>query len=145
MDFRAGAGATRLMRIVVGAAATALAMVLWLPSCFFAAWSAWWAVVPLVLSVPITLWYVPRFTRSIRGALTDEAVYAAYGIVWQRELFVPVEALRTFEIWTLPLHRLFRCRTVILRFAGGAAWLPLLEETQAYALTEWLEHKEDRA
>ncbi len=145
MEFRAGTGATRLIRTVVWAAATAIAVVLWLPSRFFAAWSPWWAAVPLMVCVPIALWYVPRFTRSIRGALTNDAVYAAYGILWKRELFVPVEALRTFEIWTLPLHRIFGCRTVILRFAGGSAWLPLLEKAEAYALTEWLEHREDMA
>ena len=144
MEFCAGTGATRLMRIAVGAVVTAIAVILWLPSRFFEAWSPWWAIVPFALSIPIILWYVPRFTRSIRGTLTNEAVYASYGIVWRRELFVPIEALRTFEIWTLPLHRIFRCRTVILRFAGGAAWLPLLEETEAYVLTERLERKGDR-
>ena len=95
-----------------------------------------------VLTVFLALWYPPRYCRSMQGVFDGEAVRAVQGVLWKKELFVPMTALRTFEISSTPLQRYFGCRTVVLRFAGGAAWLPLLAEDMAYALTRALEQRE---
>ena len=42
-------------------------------------------------------------------------------------------------VWMNWLHTVFRCRTVVLRFAGGCVWLPLLDEHVAARLTQRLE------
>lgn len=65
------------------------------------------------------------------------------GVLWRRQIFVPMQALRTFETWQTPIQRLFHCRTLILRFAGGAAILPLLPDPDALMLTRMLEECEE--
>lgn len=133
-----------MLRVMVAVGALTVAALLGVPSLFWNRWPWWcgWSVaLPLFLC---GMWYAPRLTRSLRGALAPQAIYAAYGVVWTREWYVPLEALRTFEVWTPPLHRLFRCRTVVLRFAGGCAWLPLLARQDADRLAEWLARREER-
>ncbi len=142
MEFRAGTGAVWVLRTVLLAAVLLAATVLWLPSLLWTDWPTACAVLPL-FTVPLGWWYTKRLTRSLHGAVTKTAVRARYGVLWRRELFVPVAALRTFEVWTPPLHRACRCRTVVLRFAGGAAWLPLLDKEDADRLTAWLEALEE--
>lgn len=142
MEFRAGTGAVWVLRMVLLAAVLLAAAVLWLPSIFWTVWPMTCAVLPF-LAVPLGWWYDERLARSLYGTATKTAVRARYGVLWRREIFVPVSALRTFEVWTPPLHRLFRCRTVVLRFAGGAAWLPLLDKEDADRLTAWLEKGEE--
>ncbi|MBP3435641.1 MAG: PH domain-containing protein [Clostridia bacterium] len=139
MEFRAGKGAVWILRVTLVAVNVIVAVLLWLPSCFWPWWPWWSCLFPVVAVLPLWLFYLPKLTRSLRGSFDSYAVRASYGILWRRELFVPVDALRTYEIWTPPLHRLFDCRTVILRFAGGSAWLPLLDRRDAYVLTARLE------
>ncbi len=144
MELRAGTGAAWVLRVIITTATLATAVLLWVPSLFWhwwPRWCGWVAALPLFL---FGMWYAPRLTRSLRGALAPQAIHAVYGVVWTREWYVPFEALRTFELWTPPLHRLFRCRTVVLRFAGGCAWLPLLARQDADRLAEWLAHREER-
>ncbi len=143
MPFRAGCGAVWILRILLLLLTVLLSLLLWLPARVWELWSPWCAALPFLPIIPVWIRYLPRLSRSLHGRLDGGAVRACYGILWRRELFVPVGSLRTFEIWTPPLHRLFRCRTVILRFAGGSAWLPLLDWQDAYALAEYLEQAEE--
>lgn len=76
---------------------------------------------------------------SLHGSCDAQAVRAEKGVFWTQKLFIPVSSLRTVESWATPLHRLCRCRTIVLRFAGGAAFLPFLPEEQAERLTALLE------
>lgn len=85
------------------------------------------------------LWYAPRYAGSLHGSCDAQAVRAEKGVFWTQKLFIPVSSLRTVESWATPLHRLCRCRTIVLRFAGGAAFLPFLPEEQAERLTALLE------
>ncbi len=142
MEFRAGKGAVWVLRVTLTVLMLILAVLLWLPSRTWDWYPAWSGLIPIVIAIPLSVWYLPPLTRSLHGSFDSHAVRATYGLLWRRELFVPVDALRTYEIWTPPLHRLFECRTVILRFAGGSAWLPLLDWRDAYALTVRLEQAE---
>ena len=89
------------------------------------------------------LWYPPRFAASMEGSFDGEAVRARMGVLWKREVFIPMNALRTFESWAPPLHRIWNCRTIVLRFAGGGAMLPLLSEREAGQLVQMLEDSEN--
>ena len=132
-----------MLRVIMTVATLAIAVLLWVPSLFWE-WWPWWcgwvAALPLYV---FGMWYTRRLARSLRALLAAQAIHAVYGVVWTREWYVPLEALRTFEVWTPPLHRLFRCRTVVLRFAGGCAWLPLLARQDADRLAEWLACREE--
>lgn len=144
MELRAGTGAVWVLRVILAVGALTAGVLLWIPSLFWEWWPLWCGcgvALPLFLC---SVWYAPRLTRSLRGVLTPQAIHAVYGVVWTREWYVPLEALRTFEVWTPPLHRLFRCRTVVLRFAGGCAWLPLLARQDADRLAERLARREER-
>lgn len=96
----------------------------------------WWWPLP-----PATVWvlYVPFLVRSIVGDCRPEGIYVRFGVIWRREMRVPFSTLRTYEIWAPPLHRVFRCRTVILRFAGGSVWLPLLATETAAMIVAYVE------
>ena len=142
MKFYAGDGAVALLRTAISAVAavlaagTVIAARFWLPSL--------WGLLPVTAAwVAAAFWLAPRFKRSVRGTFDAGNVRVEYGVWWRRELFIPLSSLRTFEIWAPPLHRLFRCRTVVLRFAGGAAVLPLLSCDIAAALTAELERNEE--
>ena len=63
-------------------------------------------------------------------------------MLFKKELYIPLSSLRTVESWATPLHRAFRCRTIVLRFAGGAAILPLLPAAEAGELARLLEQLE---
>ncbi len=107
----------------------------------------WWQFQPiwwlwfgwLGLWITGTLWYCPAYCRSLSGRIDFAAVHVEKGVWWHRHTLVPLPSLRTFEIWSLPLHRLFHCRTVVLRFAGGSTRLPLLDAETAARLTALLE------
>lgn len=144
MAFRAGKGAVWILRIVLLIGGVLLTVLLWLPTRFWVWWPWWCCLLPIAAVLPLSLCYLPKLARSLNGSFDAQAVRASYGILWRRELFVPLDALRTYEVWTPPLHRLFDCRTVILRFAGGSAWLPLLDRHDAYALTARLETVEEQ-
>ncbi len=138
MEFRAASGAVWVLRVLVTTILFLVAVLLWLPLLVWQRWPAAIAAFPLA-TMFLGWWYADRFRRSLHGRLATNAVYVRYGVLWQREIFVPMESLRTFEVWTPPLHRLCRCRTVVLRFAGGAALLPLLSIDTAERLAARLE------
>lgn len=92
----------------------------------------------------LCFWYTPSFCRRFRGEVTETAIRTFSGVLIRRQSVVPFAALRTIEVWAPPLHRFFGCRTIILRFAGGRAFLPLISEKTAHCLTVLMEkHKEE--
>ena len=93
-------------------------------------------------TVAVCFWYPTRFVRSFRGSCREEALRAEIGVLFKKELYIPLSSLRTVESWVTPLHRAFRCRTIVLRFAGGAAILPLLPAAEAGELARLLEQLE---
>lgn len=131
-----------VLRILFTAAVAAIAGTLWI---LLQLWNIHpeTIAVALFLLIPIGWWYAGRWCASLSVRTTETAVLVKYGLVWRRELFVSLASLRTFEVWTPPLHRVFGCRTVVLRFAGGAARIPLLAEQGAERLTAWLERVEE--
>lgn len=134
MTFGVGAGALGLLRTVtamLSAGALLLIRLLLGPTP--------WCLVPPIFAFAVWRWYLPRWVASVYGTLTEQGVYARSGVWWRREVTVPLGALRTFETWVLPLHAVFGCRTVVLRFAGGCVWLPFLAEDTARTLTARLE------
>ena len=143
MIFRAGNGALPLLRVGWSclAALFAIAVTVVLRHFSLNIVGIWLTAVPLWAVV--MFWYLPKLSASITGSFEEVAVRGTYGVLWKRELYVPLDALRTFEIWTPPLHRLFHCRTVVLRFAGGSALLPLLDVATAHELTQALENSEE--
>lgn len=137
MTFMAGRGATGVLRTAAALLLMVLPMLLRIAG-FTISLSLPLAVTAAVI-VAVVMMYIPLWVRSFGGRMGDTAIYVRYGVLWKRETVVPFEALRTYEIWTPPLHGLFRCRTVVLRFAGGCVWLPLLDRTTAAVLTGRLE------
>ncbi len=133
MTFGVGAGARAVLRTAL-AAVTAVAVLLlrW-------ATESLWSLTPTVVAVFLLVWYVPRVTNSFYGEMDDTRIYVRYGVLWRWETVVPLSALRTFETWASPLDRLFHCRTMVLRFAGGCTVLPLLDAKITNRLTARLE------
>jgi len=133
MTFGVGAGARAVLRTAL-AAVTAVAVLLlrW-------ATESLWSLTPTVVAVFLLVWYVPRVTNSFYGEMDDTRIYVRYGVLWRWETVVPLSALRTFETWASPLDRLFHCRTMVLRFAGGCTVLPLLDANITNRLTARLE------
>lgn len=133
MTFGAGAGALAVLRTaVIAVTATVVVLLRWLTDSL-------WCLAPTVVAVLLLVWYLPRLTCSLYGEMDDKRITVRYGVLWRWEMVVPLSALRTFETWTPPLHRLFHCRTVVLRFAGGCAVLPLLDDDTANRLMARLE------
>ena len=136
MDFHAGEGARKILMLAIAAASGLLAGL-------FTPWILL-ALIPIsAAGVFLFLWYPPRFAASMEGSFDGEAVRARMGVLWKREVFIPMNALRTFESWAPPLHRIWNCRTIVLRFAGGGAMLPLLSEREAGQLVQMLEDSEN--
>ena len=104
----------------------------------------WFAVALLgaVLCFAI-VWYPPRYAAALRGDFDGRAVRAVKGVLWEKRLFIPMTALRTFEFWDSPLQKALGCRTLVIRFAGGSALLPLLDAEQAAALSSQLDKAEE--
>ncbi len=133
MIFGAGEGARAVLRAAVIAVTAAVVVLLrWITDSL-------WCLTPTIVAILLIIWYLPRLTRSLYGEMDDKRIYVRYGVFWRWETVVPLSALRTFETWTPPLHRLFHCRTVVLRFAGGCAVLPLLDDSTVDCLTARLE------
>ena len=141
MTFSAGRGAPALLRILWTAAAGLTTGLLLLLRRWIA--PLWWSPFLLLLWAAGMWWYLPRLCRSLRGTVEPTAIRFSLGVWWRREVFLPVDALRNFEVWAPPLHRLLGCRTVVLRFAGGSAWLPLLDEITVRDLMPLLEKCEE--
>lgn len=139
MDFKIGSGAVWLLRTI------------WSMIIFLIA-----VTVQMLFSLRITIlylcalvlggigwWYAGRWTSSFYGSVSTHTVYVRYGILWRREALISITALRAVELWTPPLHRLFCCRTAILRFAGGAIQVPFLSRADARRLCKFLESAEE--
>lgn len=139
MEFRAGKGAVWILRILIIAVALVLTgVLLFLPY----GGMQWLRAVGIIFGAVLAalgMWYASQLSRSVCGSLDSSSARIVYGVLWRRETVVPLDALRTYEVWAPPLHRLFHCRTVILRFAGGSAWMPLLSRRDAERLIEQLE------
>lgn len=142
MRFAADAGAAKVLAAWIagaGVLATGLAGCL---AGLFTPWLLILAGAAALFTVFAALWYPPRYVASLHGQFDGDAVRAVKGVLWKREVYIPVSALRTVETGSTPLQRLFRCRTVVLRFAGGAVMLPLLPDRQAAELAGRLEQPE---
>lgn len=139
MDFRAGTGACRVLRLWVTGIGLLAASFIGLLAGLFTAWLLLGSVAAGVATLWGVLWYAPRYTGNLQGSCNSEAVRAFKGVLWKQELYIPISSLRTVESWATPLQRLFRCRCIVLRFAGGAAVLPLLPEEEAHLLARILE------
>ncbi|MDD2362793.1 MAG: PH domain-containing protein [Oscillospiraceae bacterium] len=94
-------------------------------------------------TVFVALRYPPKYASVMKVDFDGIAVKAVTGVFIKKQLFVPMTALRTFELCSTPVQRFFGCRTVILRFAGGAVFLPLLPVKQAEELVAALEEFEE--
>ena len=140
MKFSAGTGAKAVLQTTITLIASAATAVwLWIvdrqPLALIGT-----ALIGIACGVCL-VWLIPRFVHSVCGVFGTDSIRVSFGVLLHREVFVPLKSLRTFEIWAPPLHRLFRCRTIVLRFAGGAAVLPLLSCDTAALLTETLDRR----
>lgn len=99
----------------------------------------WGNGVIMVATLLLWWWYPARYAKTLQGQIDHKALHIVSGVWFRRETYVPNEAIRAFECWTLPFQRLWRCRTVVLRVAGGTVFLLLLPEQQATDLLAWLE------
>lgn len=134
MTFYAGRGALALLRttaVLVATGVVGAGRVIMGPS--------GWYCLPIGGVAFLCGWYLPRLIQSLNGELSDTHLYVCYGVWWRRETTVSLSVIRTYEMWRPPLHAVFGCRTVILRFAGGCVWLPLLDARTACRLAERLE------
>ena len=143
MTFQAGDGARRVLRLWIALAGVLASGFTGLLAGLLTPWLLLLTAVADILTVFLFLWYPQRYANSLRSGFDGEAVRAQMGVLWRRQIFIPMQALRTFETWQTPGQRLFRCRTLILRFAGGAAILPLLSDPDAQMLTRMLEECEE--
>ncbi len=145
MTFRAGHRAREMLSLQIGIVGAVLTALL----CLCSVWVTPWLWILTVLFVPVTLvmvcWYPRAYVRVLRGSYDGAAIHVVKGVFWRRETLVPMPALRTFECWTLPLGRLFDCHTVVLRFAGGTAMLPMLGGRDAEKLTVLLSKEESES
>ena len=143
MTFQSGEGARTILMLAIAAAFVLLSGLIGLLAGLFTPFLLFLLIPAAAAGVFLFLWYPPRFAASVEGSFDGEAVRARMGVLWKREVFIPMNALRTFESWAPPLHRLWHCRTLVLRFAGGSAALPLLPEEDASRLVRMLEDCEN--
>lgn len=139
MRLQADSGARKVLMVWISAAGMIAVALISALAGFFTSWLLILSGLIGALTVFAFLWYPPRYVSSMNGSFDGTAVRAVKGVIWKQELYVPVSALRTFEISATPVQRLFRCRSVILRFAGGAVLIPLLPKQQAEQLEKIME------
>lgn len=139
MEFQAGDGACRVLRLWLAGLGILAASLIGLLAGLFTGWLLVGSVLAGLTTLWGILWYAPRYARGLQGTCSSEAVRAYKGVLWKQELYIPISSLRTVESWATPAQRLFGCRCIVLRFAGGAAVLPLLPEEQAQQLARMLE------
>lgn len=135
MHFSAGTGTIRVLTVWISVAGVAITAAISALAGLFTPWLLIGSAIMGGVTVFAALWYPHRYASVLQGDFDGISIRSTTGVFRKRSLFVPVKALRTFEICSTPLHRIFGCRTVILRFAGGAAYLPLLPTEQAEAFT----------
>ena len=143
MTFRAGDGACKILMLAIAAGSVLLAGLIGLAAGLLTPWLLLLLIPVDAAGVFLFFWYPPRFVASVEGSFDGKAVRARMGVLWKRDIFIPMNALRTFEGWAPPLHRMWKCRTIVLRFAGGSAALPLLSEQEAGRLIQMLEDTEN--
>ena len=100
------------------AAAIGIHRAFWLPGLLTAGGGGW-----------LTARYPRRFAETLKGAFDGQLLQAHMGVFVSRTVFITRRSLRNFELLAPPLHR--RCRTLLLRFAGGTVVLPFLPAQQA--------------
>lgn len=139
MNFAADERAERVLTGWISLAGVAVVSLIGALAGLLTPWLMAGAAVVGLLTVAAALVYPPLYAGTLKGRYDGQAVYAVSGVLLRREIYVPMAALRTFELSSTPLQRRFGCRTVVLRFAGGSALLPLLPAKQAEELTALLE------
>lgn len=139
MHFAADNSAVRILTIWISVSGIAATSLLSAIAGLVTPWFLLLSGISGLLTVFLALWYPRRYADTMRGSFDGKAIRAVTGVFTKKNIYVPIGALRTFETVTTPLQRLYGCRTVILRFAGGSAILPLLPTEQAQRLTAALE------
>lgn len=139
VSFAAESGAAKVLTVWITAGGIAVVALSAAIAGLFAVWLLAFTGVFIAAVVFAAQWYPPRYAAALKGRFDGMAVHAVKGVLWKREIFVPAGALRTIEISSTPTQRLFGCRSVILRFAGGSSVLPLLPKQQAEALVGSIE------
>ena len=139
MSFGAEKRAARLLALWIGIGGVVAHFVIG-----YLAWWLWtplaWLFLPLYPCLYWAVWVYPvRWAAGYGGELDASQLYIHRGVLWRREWLLPLSALRSVEWWEPPLHRLFGCRTLLLRHTGGTVLLPLLPRGQAAALWKRLE------
>ncbi|HPU58802.1 MAG TPA: PH domain-containing protein [Candidatus Avimonas sp.] len=143
MQLSADKGAEKVITLWITLAGVAASSIISALAGLITPWLLILTIIAGVITVVAAIWYPPEYARHFKGSFDGYAIRATTGVFIKKELFVPVKALRTFDLCSTPVQRLFGCRTVILRFAGGAALLPLLPAGQAEKLVSELERIED--
>lgn len=143
LHFTVGRGAVKVLTIWISAAGIAATALVSALAGLITPWFLVGSTIVGIATIFAALWYPSRYVDVFSGSFDGMAVRATIGVIRRQEIFVPIKALRTFELCSDPVQRIFKCRTVILRFAGGAVYLPLLPETQAFQLAKDMEKYED--
>lgn len=144
MDWHLGEGARTVLRLWIALAGVAGCLLLGGLAGLLTPWLLLPAGVWGGGTVFFALWYPDRYVREYRGRLDRDAVRAHTGVLWRRQWYIPLSALRTFESWETPLQRRFGCRSLLLHFSGGSILLPLLSAQDSERLTERLADAESR-
>lgn len=139
MHFEADSGAIKVLTVWISAAGIIAEMLISALAGLITRWFFVGSWVVGAVTVFAAIWYPPRYASALKVSFDGIAIRASIGVFRKQEIFVPIKALKTFELCSTPVQRLFKCGTVILRFAGGAAYLPLLPAAQAKDLTDALE------
>ncbi len=142
MTFLAGQGAAKLLKIYILLTGTLVCLLCITAAILFSIWILTAAATAASLTVFAAAWYAPRYVKSIEGYYDSRALRMFKGVWWQKEILIPMPALRTFEYWLFPLGKRYDCGSVVLRFAGGMALLPLLCEEDAARLINVLKQEE---
>lgn len=143
MQFAADKGAAKVITVWISALGIAATSGISALAGLISPWLLPLAAVCGIATVAAAIWYPPRYIKLFSGSFDGNAIRATSGVIIKKELFVPVKALRTFDLCSTPVQRFFGCRTIVLRYAGGSAFLPLLPVQQAEKLVAELEKIED--
>ena len=131
-------GAHRLLTLIIAVAGGVPAAILVWLGCTVMPWCRVPAAAVAVGTAVMAYLYPRRFAATLYGTVDACAVTVHSGVWWKREMRLPLSQLRTFECWTFPLGRILDCSVVVLRFAGGSVWIPLIPCEQAERLTRLL-------
>ena len=134
MELSGDSGVTAVLQIWISIAGTAACAVISAASGLFTPWLLIAAAASAAASIFASQWYPRRYSDSIRGCFDAGSIRAVHGVLWKKEIVVPVSSLRTAEYRQTPLQRRYKSCTVILRFAGGGAAFPLLPQNQGMEL-----------